>query len=294
MLNLFKQHGIAVRGHNVLWDDPKYQPQWVKSLSSKDLYNAVKQRVSSVVSRYKGQLLGWDVMNENLHFSFFESMLGPSASNLIYAMAHANDPKTTLYMNEYNTIERPKDLASTPARYLQKLRELQNIRVAGKIPLGIGLESHFTTPNIPYMRSALDTFAATGLPIWLTEVDVKASSNVQAMYFEQVLREGHAHPKVQGMVTWSGYNPAGCFVMCLTDGNFNNLPTGDVVDKLLREWGGLGGKTIGVTDTDGFFEASLFLGDYNLNFSHPLTNSEASYSIKLTTSDEPSPLVFRV
>ncbi|KFK40660.1 hypothetical protein AALP_AA2G025200 [Arabis alpina] len=293
MLKLFKQHGIAVRGHNVLWDDPKYQPEWVKSLSSKDLYNAVKQRVFSVVSRYKGQLLGWDVVNENLHFSFFESKLGPNASNVIYAMAHANDPKTTMFMNEYNTLEKPTGSAASPAKYLKTLRELQNIRVAGKIPLGIGLESHFGTPNIPYMRSALDTLAATGLPIWLTEVDVKAPQNVQAKYFEQVLREGHAHPQVKGMVTWSGYNPAGCFVMCLTDGNFKNLPTGDVVDKLLHEWGGLGRKIIGLTDTDGFFEASLFLGDYDFNISSPVTNSKGSYSFKLT-SDEQSHLVVRV
>nr|VDD40875.1 unnamed protein product [Brassica oleracea] len=39
------------------------------------------------------------------------------------------------------------------------------------------------------MRSALDTLAATGLPIWLTEVDVQAPPNVQANYFEQVLRK---------------------------------------------------------------------------------------------------------
>lgn len=179
MLRFFKQHGVAVRGHNIVWADPKYQPEWVKSLSGPDLYNAVKRRVLSVVSRYKGQLLGWDVVNENLHFNFFESKMGPKASYNIYAQAHAVDPRTPMFMNEYNTLEQPKDSSSTPARYLQKLRELQTIRVAGYIPLGIGLESHFGTPNIPYMRSALDTFSATGLPIWLTEVDVDAPDNVR-------------------------------------------------------------------------------------------------------------------
>ncbi|KAL1207443.1 Endo-1,4-beta-xylanase 5 [Cardamine amara subsp. amara] len=298
MLSFFKEHGVAVRGHNVLWDDPKYQPAWVKSLSGNDLYNAVKQRVVSVVSRYKGQLAGWDVVNENLHFSFFESKMGPRASYDIYAMAHAFDPKTIMFMNEFNTLENPKDLQSCPARYLEKLRELQSIRVAGKIQLGIGLESHFSTPNIPFMRSALDTLAATDLPIWLTEIDVDAPPNVQANYLEQVLREGHAHPKVRGMVMWAGYNPSGCYRMCLTDGNFRNLPTGDVVDKLLREWGGLRSQTTGVTDADGFCEASLYYGDYDLNISHPLTNSGASQNFKLTFNDtssqtQPSVFVFR-
>ncbi|ESQ53760.1 hypothetical protein EUTSA_v10027468mg, partial [Eutrema salsugineum] len=290
MLRFFKQHGVAVRGHNILWEDPKYQPRWVSSLSGKDLYNAVKRRVFSVVSRYKGQLAGWDVVNENLHFSFFESKMGPKASYNTYAEAHIIDPRTTMFMNEFNTLEQPGDSASSPARYLQKLRELQSIRVSGSIPLGIGLESHFSTPNIPYMRSALDTLAATGLPIWLTEVDVDAPPNVRAKYFEQVLREGHAHPQVKGMVTWTGYSPTGCYRMCLTDGNFRNLPTGDVVDKLLREWGGLRGQTTGLTDADGFFEASLFHGDYDLNIAHPLANSSASHSFKLTSEDsQPSP-----
>ncbi|XP_018448450.1 endo-1,4-beta-xylanase 5-like [Raphanus sativus] len=292
MVKLFKQHGIAIRGHNIIWDNPIYQPSWVKTLNGPDLYNAVKRRVYSVVTRYKGQLDGWDVVNENLHFSFLEDKLGPKASYNVFAQAHALDPRTTMFMNEYNTLEQPGDSASTPARYLQKLRELKSIHVAGNIPLGIGLQSHFSTPNIPYMRSALDIFAATGLPIWLTEVDVSAPPNVQASYFEQVLREGHAHPQVKGMVTWSGYNPKGCYRMCLTDGNFRNLPTGDVVDKLLREWGGLRGQTTGLTDADGFFEASLFHGDYNLDISNPLTNSTASYSFNFTSGySNPSPLI---
>ncbi|KAF8098379.1 hypothetical protein N665_0268s0048 [Sinapis alba] len=327
MLRFFKQHGVAVRGHNIVWDDPKYQPSWVTSLSGNDLYNAVKRRVSSVVSRYKGQLVSWDVVNENLHSSFFESKMGPQASYNIYALAHSIDPRTTMFMNEFNTLEQPGDSASSPARYLGKLRELQSIRIAGNIQLGIGLESHFNTPNIPYMRSALDTLSATGLPIWLTEVDVQAPPNVQvvktlapqnhnqfesgftvvlviqacavagvdANYFEQVLREGHAHPQVKGMVTWSGYSPSGCYKMCLTDGNFRNLPTGDVVDKLLREWGGLRGQTTGFTDADGFFEASLFHGDYDINIAHPLINSIASHRFKLTSDDsQPSQFVVHV
>ncbi|CAA0397403.1 unnamed protein product [Arabidopsis thaliana] len=299
MLRFFKQHGVAVRGHNVLWDDPKYQPGWVNSLSGNDLYNAVKRRVFSVVSRYKGQLAGWDVVNENLHFSFFENKMGTKASYDIYEITHAIDPRATLFINEFNTLEEPRDPVSTPARYLQMLKELQSIRISGYIRLAIGLESHFKTPNIPYMRSALDILAATGLPIWLTEIDVEAPPSVQAKYFEQVLREGHAHPQVKGMVVWGGYSPSGCYRMCLTDGNFRNLPTGDVVDMLLREWGGLRSQTTGVTDANGFYEASLFHGDYDLNISHPLTNSSVSQCLKLISDDsssqtQPSLFVFRV
>jgi len=53
------------------------------------------------------------------------------------------------------------------------------------------------------------------------------------------------------------------------------------VDMLLREWGGLRSQTTGVTDANGFYEASLFHGDYDLNISHPLTNSSVSQCLKL-------------
>ena len=55
--------------------------------------------------------------------------------------------------------------------------------------------------------------------------------------------------------------------MCLTDNNFNNLQTGNVVDKLIKEWGG--STLAGTADTQGFFEASLSHGDYEVKITHP-------------------------
>ncbi|WJX63235.1 endo-1,4-beta-xylanase [Trifolium repens] len=58
MLQYAKKHDIFVRGHNVFWDDPRYQPNWVTSLSPSQLNTAVQRRVNSIVQRYKGQLIG--------------------------------------------------------------------------------------------------------------------------------------------------------------------------------------------------------------------------------------------
>ena len=51
MLRLAKSHGIAVRGHNIFWDEPQYQPEWVKSLNPRELQLAADKRLNSVVSR---------------------------------------------------------------------------------------------------------------------------------------------------------------------------------------------------------------------------------------------------
>ncbi|CAN1141517.1 Endo-1,4-beta-xylanase 5 [Linum perenne] len=257
LMQFAKQHKVAVRGHNVLWDDPIMQPYWLNSLPPRQFGSAVRSRINSVMSRYKGQVIAWDVLNENLHFSLIENKLGKYASALVYNLAYKVDGGLTpLFLNEYSTIEEKRDKVATPARYLQKLREIRKFSNNYKINFGIGLEGHFNAnPNIPYMRSSLDILATANLPIWLTEVDVEASPH-QASSLEQVLREGHAHPMVQGIVVWGAWSPKGCYKMCLTDNNFKNLPTGYVVDKLLREWG--------KTDENGYLETSLYHGDYNV------------------------------
>ncbi|RHN44785.1 putative endo-1,4-beta-xylanase [Medicago truncatula] len=284
MLGFAEKQGIAVRGHNIFWDDPQYQPNWVSSLSPDQLNDAVEKRVNSIVSRYKGQLIGWDVVNENLHFSFFESKLGQNFSARMFNEVHNIDGQTTLFMNEYNTIEDSRDGLSTPPTYIEKIKEIQSVN--SQLPLGIGLESHFpnSPPNLPYMRASLDTLRATGLPIWITELDVASQPN-QALYFEQVLREAHSHPGIQGIVMWTAWSPQGCYRICLTDNNFKNLPAGDVVDQLINEWGRA--EKSGTTDQNGYFEASLFHGDYEIEINHPIKKkSNFTHHIKVLSKDE--------
>ncbi|KVI01923.1 Carbohydrate-binding, CenC-like protein [Cynara cardunculus var. scolymus] len=270
MLQFTKSHGVSVRGHNVFWDDPKYQPSWVPNLQPSQLAAAANKRINSVMRRYSGQVISWDVVNENLHFNFFESKLGKTASSKFYTQARALDRNAALFLNDYNTIESPGDTKSSPDSYLSKIRETRSGGYRGT--LSIGLEAfaaakpvlcfiYFT--NIPYMRSAIDKVASSKLPIWITEVDVGAGSN-QAAILDQVLREAHAHPAVNGIILWSAWSPNGCYRMCLTDSSFRNLPTGDVVDKIIREF--FGAVVTATTDANGFYDTSLLHGDYQLSF----------------------------
>ncbi|KAL6195342.1 hypothetical protein ACLB2K_030961 [Fragaria x ananassa] len=227
MLQFAKQHNIAVRGHNVFWDDPQYQLGWVTSL-------------------------------DNINWLWLLSRA------ILYNWATKADGETTLFMNEFNTIEESEDGDSTPAKYLQKLRDIQAFPGNNNLKMAIGLESHFRSPNIPYIRSSIDTLAAANLPIWITELDVQSGPN-QAGYLEQIMREVYTHPKIQGIIIWAAWRREGCYRMCLTDNNFKNLPTGDVVDKLLSEWGLKAGfASSATTDTNGVFETSLPHGDYEV------------------------------
>ena len=179
MLEFTKQNNICVRGHNIFWDNPTQQPKWVKSLSSEELQKAADKRLNSVVSRYKVQLIAWDVVNENLHFSFFEDKLGKNASVEYYSKAYKLDQKPIMFMNEYNAIEYSGDKAVTPQNYKRKLEEILTYPGCQGISVGIGLQGHFVKgqPNLAYMRSVLDSLATTELPIWLTEVSVDEGPN---------------------------------------------------------------------------------------------------------------------
>ncbi|CAN6290311.1 unnamed protein product [Urochloa humidicola] len=265
MLALAERHNITLRGHNVFWDDQSHQMDWVSKLGKEQLRAAVAKRLKSVVTRYAGKVIHWDVVNENLHFRFFEEKLGKEASGEIYNQVAKLDSKPILFMNEFNTIEQPCDMAPLPTKYIAKLREIQAYPGNEGLKFGIGLESHFDKPNIPYMRGSLDTLAAVGVPMWLTEVDV-AKGPKQVEFMEEVMREGFGHPGVNGIVMWAAWHAKGCYVMCLTDNNFKNLPVGDAVDKLLYEWRKVPEKP--KTDARGVFEAEIFHGEYKVTVKH--------------------------
>lgn len=281
MMSFCRENDIFVRGHNILWDNPKMQPSWVKNLPSDELLVAAIRRTNSVVSRYKGQLICWDVMNENLHFRFYEDKLGENASAIFYSLAYGLDSYTSMFMNEYNTIELGKDASSTPIKYKEKIQQLLSYPEVKGMLAGIGLQGHFNDeqPNIPYIRTALDILGTTGVPIWLTEVDVEKNPN-QAEYLEEILREAYSHPAVEGIIIFGGPIVAGFSNMTLADENFMNTPTGDVVDQLIKEW--RTENQTALADNQGFCEINLFHGDYKVTVKHPLTNISSAFDLRVT------------
>ncbi|PIN19174.1 Endo-1,4-beta-xylanase [Handroanthus impetiginosus] len=281
MLKFLRKNQIIARGHNIFWEDPKNTPSWVRNLNPPDLKSAVKSRIQSLMSKYRNEFIHWDVDNEMLHWDFYEQKLGPNASLEFFETAQKLDPLARLFMNEFNVFETCDDLNSTVDGYVERLRELGEY---GVLMDGIGLEGHFTVPNPALIRGVLDKLGTLDLPIWLTEVDISNSldQETQAKYLEVVLREGFSHPAVNGIMLWTALHPSGCYQMCLTDNNFHNLPAGDVVDSLLKEW--QTGVVEGETDDHGVFSLSGFLGEYEVTVSY--SNRTTNSTLSLCHGDE--------
>ncbi|KAJ4962579.1 hypothetical protein NE237_022518 [Protea cynaroides] len=277
MFEFIRANQIAVRGHNIFWEDPRYTPAWVRNLSSEELRLAVELRIQTLMNKYKREFIHWDVSNELLHFDFYEKQLGRNATLHFFKIAHQSDPLATLFINDFNVVETCEDDAnSTVDDYISRLRELQK---AGASMAGIGLEGHFKVPNIPLMRAVLDKLATLGLPIWLTEIDISNTMDkqTQAIYLEDVLREGFSHPSVTGMMLWTALGSNGCYEMCLTDNEFHNLPAGDVVDKLLQEWQTR--EREGHTDEHGSYSFYGFLGEYKAYASYGDKSFSTTFSL---------------
>ncbi|KAK7351922.1 hypothetical protein VNO77_11694 [Canavalia gladiata] len=276
MVQFVRANKIIARGHNIFWENPKYNPTWVLNLTGIQLQSAVNSRIQSLMNQYKEEFIHWDISNEMLHFDFYEQRLGPDATLHFFETAHKSDPLATLFINDFNVVEKCNDVNSTVDAYISRIRELQQ---NGVFMDGIGLEGHFTIPNPSLMRAILDKLATLGLPIWLTEVDISKTldENTQANYLEQVMREGFSHPSVNGIMLWTAFHPNGCYQMCLTDSNFNNLPSGDVVDKLLQEW--QTGRVEGITNTHGSYSFYGFLGEYRISVKYHNRTTYSTFSL---------------
>ncbi|XP_010531544.1 PREDICTED: uncharacterized protein LOC104807819 [Tarenaya hassleriana] len=280
MMRFVRTNKLIARGHNIFWEDPLYTPGWVRNLTGDPLRRAVDGRIRSLMRRYRGEFVHWDVSNEMLHFDFYEKRLGEKASSGFFEAAREEDGLATLFLNEFNVVETCGDEKSTVDEYIGRVRELQR---DGVWMDGIGLEAHFTVPNVALMRGTLDKLATLGLPIWLTELDISSrlDQHTQALYLEQVLREGFSHPSVNGIMLWTALHPNGCYQMCLTDGNLQNLPAGEVVDRMLREW--RTSEVKGASDDHASLSFFGFLGEYRVTVTY------GGRSVNSTFSLSPSP-----
>ena len=76
---------------------------------------------------------------------------------------------------------------------------------------------------------------------------------------------------------WTALHPNGCYQTCLTDNNLQNLPAGDVVDKLLKEW--QSGEVTGHTDAHGSYSFYGFLGEYKVSVKYGNRTANSTFSL---------------
>lgn len=172
------KNGIKIRGHNLCWH--QQTPAWVfkgdgdKEVTKAVLLERLKAHITAVVSRYKGKIYAWDVVNEAidddaskyLRNSKWFQICGEDYILKAFEYAHEADPDAKLYYNDYNT-ERPEK-----RERIYKL--LKSLKDRG-IPIdGVGLQGHWSLrePSEVDLRAAIDRYSSLGLKVQFTEVDM--------------------------------------------------------------------------------------------------------------------------
>ena len=171
-------HGMKVRGHTLAWHSQ--QPGWMQSMSGTTLRNAMINHINGVMAHYKGKLAYWDVVNEafNEDGTRRNSNLQGTGNDWIevaFKTARAADPSVKLCYNDYN-IEN-----ATYAKTVAVKNMIQDFKNRG-VPIDcVGLQTHFTGgSSLPSnFQTTLQNFAALGVDVALTEVDVTQASTTQ-------------------------------------------------------------------------------------------------------------------
>ncbi|ELT91832.1 hypothetical protein CAPTEDRAFT_194144 [Capitella teleta] len=198
-LDVLTQRGIPVRGHCVSWGKLSKIMGWLLEKDPIGVKEAVTRRIEYLVREFNSTTIKhWDVNNENLHGSWFEeATLNDQFIQAMFTEMHDLQPDVKLFTNDYDAMS----LSLYTSAYRSAAMKL---RMNG-VPIGgIGLQSHMSVyPDPDLLQKRLDVMAEAGLPLWITELDIRdADVNVRAQGYEDALRLFFSHPAVEGIVIW--------------------------------------------------------------------------------------------
>jgi endo-1,4-beta-xylanase len=178
IVDFAQAHGLKVRGHNLCWHEQT--PGWLfknsqgGQVTKEILLQRLKEHITTVVSRYKGKIYAWDVVNEAidddstkfLRNSLWHQICGEDFIAKAFEYAHQADPAAQLFYNDYNT-ERPEKRE----RVYKLLKQLLD---AGVPITGIGIQAHWSIyePSEKELKDAIDRFSSLGLKVQVTELDI--------------------------------------------------------------------------------------------------------------------------
>ena len=174
-----KRNNMKLRGHCLCWHNQT--PPWFftdaatgKQVTKEVLLQRLKDHITAVVSRYKGIIYAWDVVNEAIsdkkdeYFrpSLFYQICGEDFITKAFEYAHAADPDALLFYNDYNEIN--------PVKREKIIRMIKGLQSKG-IPIhGVGLQGHWAVnePSKEQLDKTLADFSALGLTMQITELDI--------------------------------------------------------------------------------------------------------------------------
>jgi endo-1,4-beta-xylanase len=175
---LGERHSMFIVGHTLVWHNQT--PPWFftdgegKPNTPAQQLERMRSHIEAVAGRWKGRVHAWDVVNEVIgddgDYRPTTWVRGVGNGDTLvshafrYAARYARGAE--LYYNDFNAWRPAKrDGIVRLVRMLQK----QGIRIDG-----VGMQGHWglNYPETRYIEAAIDSFAALGVKVMITELDV--------------------------------------------------------------------------------------------------------------------------
>ncbi len=169
---------MFIVGHTLVWHNQV--PSWFftntagKPNTKEEQIERLRSHIKTVAGRYAGRVHAWDVVNEvidndgSYRPTLWVNAFGNGDTLVKYAFKFASEfaPDTELYYNDFNAWRPEKrDGIVRMVRMLQK----EDIRIDG-----VGMQGHWglNYPKTSYIEAAIDAYAACGIKVMITELDV--------------------------------------------------------------------------------------------------------------------------
>ena len=175
---LGERRKMFIVGHTLVWHNQT--PPWFFTDSTGQPNSPAQQKerlrshIQAVAGHYAGRIHAWDVVNEVIgddgayRPTTWVKGVGDGDTLVTLAFKYAAQyaPKTELYYNDFN--------AWRPAKRDGIVRLVRMLKKQGIRIDGVGMQGHWglNYPETRYIEAAIDSFAAAGVKVMITELDV--------------------------------------------------------------------------------------------------------------------------
>lgn len=177
------ENGMFVVGHCLIWHSQCapwfFLDEDGSQVDAEELKARMKDHITTIVTRYKGRVQGWDVVNEAIvedgsyRNSKFYEILGEEFIPLAFRYANEADPDAELYINDYGM--------NIPERREAYIKIVNALKEQGLRIDAIGMQGHMGMdyPDFDEFGQSIEAFAGTGCGVMITEWEMSALPTVK-------------------------------------------------------------------------------------------------------------------
>lgn len=202
MYNYAKEKNFPFKQHTFIWD--LSQPEWLSDLSLPQQKEEVEEWIQAFCQRYPDVEMIEPVNEATRNPAPYKEALGGAGETgydwMIWGFEKARQyaPDATLILNDYDVLKF--------GHVRSEVITIANLLKDRGLVDAIGCQAHFLEgQSATQIQNSLDQLAATGLDIYITELDIHISDDQsQLNKYEEIFPVMWQHPAVKGVTLW-GY-----------------------------------------------------------------------------------------